>query len=81
MARTSLKSMRLSYSHERLAGEGDALAFLALLQQPLPVRVISKDGFPPVAPIHHMVNRPRVLDALLARHQPKWIQPRPRESL
>ena len=32
-------------------------------QQPLPVRVVGEDGFPPVAAIHHMVNRSGVLDA------------------
>jgi hypothetical protein len=32
------------------------------LQQPLPVLVIPEDRLPPVAPIHDVINRPRILN-------------------
>ena len=45
------------------------------LQQPLPVLVILKDGLSPVAPIHHMIDRPRILNAHLPSHAPRLWEP------
>src|ERR1039457_6989774 len=47
------------------------------LQQPLPVLVILEDGLPPVAPIHHVIDRPRILDAQLPSHAPRLALPLP----
>src|ERR1035437_10136659 len=44
------------------------------LQQPLPVLVILKDGLSPVAPIHHMIDCPRILNAHLPSHAPTLMQ-------
>ena len=46
------------------------------LQQPPPVRVIRKDRLPPVAPIQHMINRPRRLNAQLPSSEPCLASPR-----
>ena len=45
------------------------------LQQPLLVLVILEDGLPPVAPVHHVINRPRILDAQLPSHAPTLTSP------
>jgi hypothetical protein len=37
-------------------------------QEPAPVLVILKDGLAPVAPIHDVVNRPRILNSQFAPH-------------
>src|ERR1035438_7001665 len=47
------------------------------LQEPLPVLVILENGLPPVAPIHHVINRPRILDAQLPSHPPRLALPLP----
>ena len=45
------------------------------LSQPLPVLVILQDGLSPVAPIHHMIDCPRVLNAHLPSHAPGLLLP------
>ncbi len=43
------------------------------LQQPLPVLVILEDGLSPVAPIHHLIDCPRILNAHLPSHAPRLL--------
>jgi hypothetical protein len=38
------------------------------LDEVLPVHVIQEDLLAPVATAHHLIHRPRILDAQLARH-------------
>jgi hypothetical protein len=38
------------------------------LLKPPPVIVINNDVFPAISPCHHVVNRPRILDALFSPH-------------
>jgi len=46
-----------------------ALAGLAqCLNKPQPILIIPEDRLPSIAPIHHMVNRSRILHSELARH-------------
>jgi len=37
-------------------------------QEPLTVRIVVEDGLAAVAPIHHVINRARILHAQLAGH-------------
>ena len=41
--------------------------FAQRLDQTLPIRVVLEDRFAPVAPIHHMIHCPRILDSQFAR--------------
>ena len=41
-----------------------------------PVRVIPKDGLPPVATIHHVINPSCIFDPYFPRHAPKHAQTR-----
>src|ERR1017187_2073241 len=43
----------------------------------MPAHFILEDGLPPVAPIHHMIDRPRILDAQLPSHAPRLALPLP----
>jgi len=38
------------------------------LEEILPIHIIQENVLSPVAPTHHMVNRPGILDSNLARH-------------
>ena len=38
------------------------------LQEIESIHVVEVDGFLPIAPAHHVVDRPRILDARLSRH-------------
>jgi hypothetical protein len=49
--------------------------------EPLPIFVIAEDRFPSIPAIHHMVNRPRILDSQLARHAPVACPPPPNLSM
>src|SRR5947207_827301 len=40
-------------------------------EKPPPVFVISENRLSPVAAIHHMIDRPGILDSELARHAPR----------
>src|SRR5664279_3289394 len=43
------------------------------LQYAPSVLVILEDGLPPVTPIHHMIDFPRILNAHLSSHAPRWL--------
>jgi len=47
-------------------------------QQSLPVLIIGEDGLLPIAAVHDVVERPRVLDAQLSGHAPRvTVRPPP----
>jgi hypothetical protein len=43
------------------------------LKEPLPVLVILENRLPPVAPIHDVIDCPRILDAQLPSHEPRLM--------
>ena len=43
-----------------------AASFVQGVDEPLPIRVIAENGFAPVAPIHHVVNRTGIFHSELA---------------
>jgi hypothetical protein len=45
-------------------------------KEQFPVRVISKDGLPPVATIHHVIDSSWIFDPDFPRHAPKHAQTR-----
>ena len=45
--------------------------------EPLPIRDIAENGFAPVAPIHHEVNRTGIFHSELAGHGPETAPHRP----
>src|SRR5947208_16730380 len=47
---------------------GLAASFAQGVDEPLPIRVIAENGFAPVAAIHPVIYRARVLNAKLSRH-------------